>query len=79
MATFLLASSSTSKDAVRIVDTITNFTLPNWPTKNTPLNKVFSSDFHPCSTHLAIGNARGRGAPLQPFKSERRGAMTLQR
>ena len=56
----LLASSSSSKYAVRIVDTITNFTLPNWPTKNTPLNKVFSSDFHPCSTHLAIGNARGR-------------------
>lgn len=56
----LLTSSSQLKDGVRIVDTVTHHTLSTWPTKATPLHYVLSGDFHPLSTHLALGNVRGR-------------------
>jgi len=56
----LLISSSKSKDALRIIDTSTGYTISNWPTSTTPLGYVFSSDFNRESTELVVGNARGR-------------------
>mmetsp|Transcript_1337 Transcript_1337/g.4120 ORF Transcript_1337/g.4120 Transcript_1337/m.4120 type:complete len:390 (-) Transcript_1337:992-2161(-) len=56
----LLISSSKTKDALRIIDTSTGYTISNWPTSTTPLGYVFSSDFNRESTELVVGNARGR-------------------
>ena len=43
-----------------MIETATNEVVAHWPTSNTPLHYVFSTDFHPKNTHLVLGNARGR-------------------
>ena len=56
----LALSSKRDKESLRLLHVPTRTVYANWPTGKTPLNYVWSMDFSPCGSYVAVGNDRGK-------------------
>ena len=56
----LVYASGAKRNALRVLHTATGHTFANWPTQQTPLQRVSAAAVSPGGGYLAVGNDRGR-------------------